>query len=96
MVRLRTAEPVRQRQALIHFFPKQLAPFGRHREGTVVQILAEVAEGIADATPVVGAELLAKLLRPQANISQAKPKLKNGSSEIRTQDQSVKSRVLYR
>ena len=49
-------EPVRQRQTLIHLLPEQLAAFGRHGEGAVVQVSAEVAEGIADAALVVGGE----------------------------------------
>ena len=49
-------EPVGQRQALIHLFPKELSPFGRHGEGSMVQVSAEVAEGIADAALVVGGE----------------------------------------
>jgi len=51
------AEPVRQRQALVHLLPEELAPFCRHGEGAVVQITAEVAEGIADAAPVVWAQI---------------------------------------
>jgi hypothetical protein len=49
-------EPVRQRQALIHLLPEELTPFGRHGEGSMVQVSAEVAEGIADAALVVGGE----------------------------------------
>mgnify|MGYP000506794043 CR=1 FL=1 len=72
-VRLRTAEPVRQRQALIHLLPEDLTPLGRHGERTVMQITAEVAEGIADAPPVVGVQLLGgkshPLILPRASLS---------------------------
>ena len=56
-IRLGNAEPVRQQQGLIHLLQVQLTPLGRHGEGAVVQITPEVAEGIADAAPVIWSEL---------------------------------------
>jgi hypothetical protein len=41
--------------------PEELTPFGRHGERAVVQITAEVAEGIADAAPIVEGELRLRL-----------------------------------
>jgi hypothetical protein len=49
------AEPVRQSQAGIHLLPEQLPTFGSHRKRPVVQISAEMTQGIADAPQIVAA-----------------------------------------
>ena len=58
---LRTADAVRQRQALIHLLPEELTPLGRHGIRAVVQITAEIAEGIADAAPIAWGQLRLRL-----------------------------------
>lgn len=50
-------QPIRQVQAAIHLLPEQLTPLGADGEGAVMQIPAEVAQGITDATSVIGAEV---------------------------------------
>jgi hypothetical protein len=41
---------------VIHFLPQQLAPFGCDRKGAVMEIAAQVAQGITDASPIFGAQ----------------------------------------
>jgi hypothetical protein len=50
-------QAIRQIQAAIHLLPEQLTPLGADGEGAVMQISAEVAQGITDAAPVIGAEV---------------------------------------
>lgn len=47
------AEPISERQTAIHFAPEQLSTFSCHRKGTVVEITGEVAQGVADASPIL-------------------------------------------
>jgi len=50
-------DPIRQFQAAVHLLPQKLSSLGRHCKGSVVQISAQVAQGIADATPVIWREI---------------------------------------
>jgi hypothetical protein len=50
-------QAIRQVQAAIHLLPKKLAALGADGKGAVVEIAAEVTQGITDATPVIGAEI---------------------------------------
>jgi hypothetical protein len=50
-------QAIRQIQAAIHLLPEQLTPLGADGEGAVMQIPAQVAQGITDAAPVIGAEV---------------------------------------
>ena len=50
-------DPIRQFQAAVHLLPQKLSSLSRHCKGSVVQISAQVAQGIADATPVIWREI---------------------------------------
>ncbi len=49
-------ELIGERKTAIHFVPEQLTSFCCHRKGAVVQISGEIAEGIADASPILWGE----------------------------------------
>jgi len=50
-------QAIRRVQTAIHLLPEKLAALGAGGEGAVVQIAAEVTQGITDATPFIGAEI---------------------------------------
>ena len=52
-VALRSAKPISECQTAIHFAPEQLSTFSCHCKGAVVEITGEVAQGVADASPIL-------------------------------------------
>jgi hypothetical protein len=49
----RITQQDRQGQAVFHLITEQLEPLSRGREGTVVEIAAQIRQGITDTGPVV-------------------------------------------